>query len=609
MRLEEDKLTSRELDIKIFWRIFKFALAYFHLILLGILLIITASAASVAAPYILKLAIDGHIMKGDIPGLRQMALLFLGVLLLESILSFLQSLCTQMLGQKVMFDLRNRLFSHIQTLSVSYFDKNPVGRIITRVTSDVETLNEFFTQGIVSIFGDLFLITGILGAMLVMDRTLALWTFTVLPFLMAATFVFRRLVRKGFDDIRFHLARINAYLQETITGMKTVQLFLREAKNFQIFSGINRDHTRAHERTILCFAAFFPLVDFLSAAALAIVILKGGAAVGAGTLTFGVVFAFIQYLEMFFRPVSDLAEKYNILQSAIVSSERIFRILDKKPEVFDRAGAGELKPPVRRVEFDKVIFGYDPETPVLKGLSLTVENGQAVALVGHTGAGKTTIANLLERFYDIQSGRILINGTDIRDVKQHSLRSLMVTVQQDPFIFSGTVAENIRLGARAITGEDMKSAARLVHADPFIRLLPQGYGTRLVEKGENISTGQKQLLSFARAMAFDPEILILDEATANIDTRTEALIQSAIAELTRRRTSIIIAHRLSTIQNADKIVVLHRGEKVEEGNHQELLARRGIYWRLYQLQYKEERIRGRMAEEKPSSLSQPGFPE
>jgi ATP-binding cassette subfamily B protein len=524
-----------------------------------------------------------------------MALLFFGTLLLQALAAFLQSLSTQMLGQKVMYDLRNRLFAHLQKLSISFFDKNPAGRIITRVTSDVENLNQLFTEGIVAIIGDIFLIVGIVCAMLFMNRTLALWSFTVLPVLVVATFIFRKMVRKGFEDIRFHLARINTFLQENITGMKTVQLFLREAKNLELFSAINRDHTRAHERTIMCFAVFFPVVEIISSCALALVIYKGGEAVGAGLFGFGVVYAFIRYLEMFFRPLSDLAEKYNIVQAAIVSSERIFGLLDREPEIRDRTDASRVDPPVERVAFDEVVFGYDADNPVLKGVSFSVDRGQTLALVGHTGAGKTTVINLLQRFYDIQSGSIRVNGTDIRELEQRALRGLMVSVQQDPFIFSGKIRENIRLGEERITPEQVKEAARLVNAAPFIEALPQNYATDLVEKGENLSTGQKQLLSFARAMVFDPEILILDEATANIDTPTEALIQAAIAELTRKRTSIIIAHRLSTIQNADKIIVLHKGEMAEEGNHQELLSKRGLYWRLYQRQYKEQRIRGKSA--------------
>ncbi|MFH2002362.1 MAG: ABC transporter ATP-binding protein [Planctomycetota bacterium] len=589
--MEEDRLSKKQWDTTLFWRLIRFGLPYFHLILAGMVLIIVSSAAAVLAPYILKRAIDDHILKGDVSGLRIMAALFFCTYLVQALAAFLQSLCTQMLGQKVMYDLRNAIFAHLQVLSISYFDKNPVGRIITRVTSDVENLNQLFTEGIVAIFGDLFLIAGIVVAMLWMDTTLALWSFTVLPVLVAATFIFRHKVRKGFDDIRYHLARINAFLQENITGMKTVQLFLREAINLRLFSAINREHTRANERTVLCFATFFPIVELLSAAALALVIYKGGEAVGMGTLTFGVVLAFIRYLEMFFKPLSDLAEKYNIIQSAIVSSERIFKLLDREPDIVDSPDATDLESPVQRIEFDHVVFGYDPGDPVLREVSFHVDMGQTLAIVGHTGAGKTTVINLLQRFYDIQGGAVRINGKDIRRYTQSSLRKTMVAVQQDPFVFSGTIDENIRLGKKEIKEADVKAAARLVNAHDFIENLPEQYDSLLVEKGENLSTGQKQLLSFSRAMAYDPEILILDEATANIDTPTEALIQSAIAALTRKRTSIIIAHRLSTIQNADKIIVLHHGKKVEEGNHQELLGMRGLYWRLYQLQYREEQSR------------------
>ncbi len=592
MAMERDRVTERASDTRLFWRLVTFGLPYFHLILAGLILIMLASAAAVAAPFVIQVAIDDYISKGDYDGLRLMAFIFLGIVLADSLLKFLQTFCTQMLGQKVMFDLRNTIFAKIQSLSLSFFDKNPVGRTITRVTSDVENLNQLFTEGIVTLMGDVFLLVGIVVAMFIQDVTLTLWSFTVLPFLIAATFVFRSKVRKGFDDIRFHLARINSNLQENITGMKTVQLFLREKLSFDHFSSINRDHTKSHERTIFYFALFFPVIEILSAAALAVVILKGCEAIGAGGLQFGVVFVFIRYLEMFFRPLSDLADKFNILQSAMASSERIFKLLDRPSDVVDRPDAPCLSPPVTSVVFDNVTFGYDPEVPVLKGVSFELAQGETVALVGHTGSGKTTVINVLQRFYEIQSGRILVNGTDIRDVTQRSLRSLMVSVQQDPFIFSGTVAENIRLGEETISDEGMKEAARLVNAKTFIEQLPEEYDTTLVERGENLSTGQKQLLSFARAMAFDPELLILDEATSNIDTATEALIQKAIAELTRARTSIIIAHRLSTIRNADKIIVLHKGEMVEDGTHEELLAHQGLYWRLYRMQYREEQIRG-----------------
>ncbi|MBW2264313.1 MAG: ABC transporter ATP-binding protein [Deltaproteobacteria bacterium] len=591
--LEEDKVTTRQLDRRLFWRLFRLGHPYLHLIAAAFFFILLGTASTLAGPIVIMRAIDDHVATGDMHGLTVMALVYLGLLTIEFLAYFLQTYCTGMLGQKVMYDLRGQIFDHLQTLSIPYFDRNPVGRIITRVTNDVENLNQLFTQGIVTIFADIFIIAGIIAVMVYYAPTLALWSFTVLPLLVVATFVFRHKVRKGFDAIRVLLARINSNLQENITGMKTVQLFRRETRSFDIFARINREHTQAHERTILYFALFFPIVDILSAAALALVILKGGAAIGAGALTFGVVFAFIRYLEMFFRPVSDLAEKYNILQSAMASSERIFKLLDKRPEVRDRVGAKELDGPVESVAFENVVFGYNADNPVIRDVSFSVDKGQRVALVGHTGAGKSTVINLLSRFYDLQGGRITVNGTDIGDLTQRSLRSRMAAVLQDPFIFSRTIAENIRLGEERISLDQMREAARIVNANGFIEELPDRYDTMLVERGENISTGQKQLVSFARAMAFDPDLLILDEATANIDTATEALIQAAIAELTRRRTSIIVAHRLSTIQNADKIIVLHHGRKVEEGNHNELLTQRGLYHRLYQLQYKEELIRKR----------------
>jgi len=591
--MEKDTVTARQLDIKLFWRLFQFGLPHLHLIVIAFGLIMVGTATTLALPWIIQRAIDGPIAAKDLGALHTMVLFYLGVMVVDFLALYLQAFCTGMLGQRVMYDLRNRIFEKMQDLSIPWFDRNPVGRIVTRITSDVENLNQLFTQGIVLIFKDIFLIVGILVVMVAYNTTLSLWTFTVLPFLVVATFIFRNRVRNGFDAIRVHLARINSSLQENITGMKTVQLFLREAKNARIFGRINRDHTTAHERTIFYFALFFPIVDILSAGALALVIFKGGAAIGAGTLTFGVVFAFVRYLEMFFRPVADLAEKYNIFQSAVASSERIFKLLDRKPDVGDRDGALTIDEPIEDVAFENVTFGYDPDEPVIEDLSFHVARGETVALVGHTGAGKSTVITLLSRFYDVQKGRILVNGVDVKELAQQSLRSRLVIVLQDPFIFSRSVEENIRLGEETIDSDRVRSAARLVKADRFITNLPDGYDTQLVERGENLSTGQKQLLSFARAMAFDPDLLILDEATANIDTATEALIQSAISELTRKRTSIVIAHRLSTIQNADKIIVLHHGRKVEEGDHAALLARRGLYHRLYELQYKEEMIRGK----------------
>ena len=590
--MEHDRSARRQWDAALLLRLLGLGLPHIHLIALGMIMLGISSAAAVAAPYLIKVALDDGIASGDTRKLYGTALLFLGVLVADAAGKFLQSYATQMLGQRVMYDLRRRLFAHVQRLSMSFFDRNPVGRIVTRLTNDVENLNQLFTEGIVAIFGDLILISGIVTCMLLLNRTLAFWTFTVLPFLVAATFVFRIKVRRAFDDVRFHLARINANIQENINGMSTVQLFLREGENFRIFSAINDDHRRANERTVHYFALFIPLVELISAVALAIVIVRGGAGVIAGTLTVGTVFAFIRYMEMFFRPVSDLADKFNILQSAVVSSERLFRLLDREPEVRDRPGAAPPARPVELIEFSNVTFGYDPAEPVIRNVSFTVERGRTVALVGHTGSGKTTLVSLLQRFYDVQEGAIRINGRDIRDFEQRALRGLMASVQQDPFLFTGTVSENLRLGEKEIDGERIRAAAALANARAFIEELPGKFESRLHEQGSNLSTGQKQLLSIARAMAFDPEILILDEATSSVDTVTESLIQAAIAELTRRRTSIVIAHRLPTTRGADRIIVMHRGRKVEEGNHAELVRRRGIYWRLYRMQYREEQIRG-----------------
>ncbi|MFQ5632476.1 MAG: ABC transporter ATP-binding protein, partial [bacterium] len=494
-------------------------------------------------------------------------------------------------------DLRRKIFSHLQHLPLSFFNRNPVGKIMTRVTTDVEALNQLFTSGMVAIFGDILMLFGIIGIMLYMNWKLTLVTMAVLPFLFAVTIAFKVKVRSAFRTIRAKIAKINAYLQENISGMTVVQLFNREAKNYDEFDYLNRDHLDAFLKTIFYFAIFYPLVNILGALSTALVIWYGGLKILAGELTFGALVAFIQYAIMFYRPISDLSEKFNILQAAMAASERIFGILDEKPEV----GYASEKPVMDLLEeprsetlqgkiaFSNVWFAYKDEDWVLKDVSFTIAPGEKIAIVGATGAGKTTIINLLGRFYNIQRGNIQFDGNDIRDYDLQTLRRNIGIVLQDVFMFAGSVADNIRLGNNNISDEKIRQAAKDVNALSFIEKLPNGFDENLIERGATLSVGQRQLLAFARALAFDPAILILDEATSNIDTETEMLIQSALARLMENRTSIIIAHRLSTIQHVDRIIVMHHGEIREVGTHQELLVSGGIYSRLHELQFARRR--------------------
>jgi ATP-binding cassette subfamily B protein len=491
-----------------------------------------------------------------------------------------------------MYDLRMELFSHLQRLSISYFDRNPVGRLMTRVTSDVETLNELFSSGVVTIFGDIFTLIAIMVMMLAIDFRLALASFAVIPLVWITARIFRRRVRETFRDIRYRLARLNAYLQERLTGMQVVQLFGRESASAGRFAELNKDHLGAHLRSITVYAIFFPIVELLTSVSMAVLLWYGGLRVMSGTLTVGVLAAFIQYTRRFFQPLQDLSEKFNLLQSAMASSERVFALLDEPATVVEPAKPVPLQRPIRgAVRFEGVWFRYGPQSPwVLRDVSFTASPGQTIALVGHTGAGKTTIVNLLLRFYDPEKGRITIDGQDIRDLSSADLRSLIGFVQQDLFLFTGDILHNLTLDA-PISPERAREAARRVGADRFIERLPSGYNHLLGERGRSLSVGERQLLSFARALALDPKILVLDEATSSVDAEAEAQIQRAIAELMSGRTSIVVAHRLSTILHADEILVLHHGEIRERGTHRELIAQRGIYERLYQLQLRGQEVR------------------
>jgi ATP-binding cassette, subfamily B, multidrug efflux pump len=551
----------------------------------AVLLLLGGAALTLVGPVLTQRTLDVAIPHGDLGLLGTLAVLYLTALALEFVCEYGQTLLTTYVGQRVMYDLRLQIFEHLQRLSIPYYDRHPVGRLMTRVTSDVETLNELFSSGVVTVFGDVFTLAAIMLMMLATDWRLALVAFAVIPLVWLTVTLFRRSVRDAFRDIRVRLARLNAYLQEHLSGMRVVQLFGRERASALEFGEINASHLEAHLRSITIYAIFFPVIEVLTAVALALLLWYGGLRTVGGTLTVGVLAAFVQLTRRFFQPLQDLSEKFNLLQSAMASSERVFRLLDEPITVPEPAHPRPLPRPSRgEVVFDRVWFRYAEGGPwVLKDVSFRASPGQTVALVGHTGAGKTTVVNLLLRFYDPQQGRITVDGVDIRELATGDLRGLIGFVQQDLFLFAGDILHNLALDA-PIPPEAAAAAARRVGAARFIERLPAGFHHVLGERGRNLSVGERQLLSFARALARDPRILVLDEATSSVDTETEAQIQLAIAELMAGRTSLVVAHRLSTILHADEILVMHHGEIRERGSHRELLARQGLYERLYQLQ-------------------------
>jgi len=525
-----------------------------------------------------------------VPGLTAVCVIFSVSLALTFCALYAQGYVLQVMGQYIMNDLRQEIFGRLQRLPLGFYDRNPIGRLVTRVTTDVDALNEMFTAGIVTIFGDLMVLFGIVIVLFWLDWRLALVAFAIVPLLFLLTTWFRLRVRQSFREVRVKVARINAFLQEHITGMPVVQLFNREERAFAEFEGINADHRDVNVRSIFYYAIFFPGVELISSVGVGLLIWLGGGRVVSGAISVGALIAFLQYAQRFYQPLSDLSEKYNILQAAMASSERIFRLIDTPVTITTPEGA-YLPEAVRgEVEFDGVWFSYKEGEPVLKGVSFAVRPGETLAVVGHTGAGKSTLANLLLRFYDVGAGAVRVDGVDVRQWDLARLRRSVAMVLQDVFLFSGSIGANIRLGEEAIDDERVRWAASEVHALPFIERLPGKLDAVVKERGAGLSVGQKQLIAFARALAFDPRILILDEATSSIDTETEQLIQKALERLLVGRTSIVIAHRLSTIQKADRILVLHKGEVREYGTHQELLALRGIYYRLYLLQYKDQEL-------------------
>jgi ATP-binding cassette subfamily B protein len=678
---QEEEVLGKAYDSRLMARLLKYLRPYRWQVAIALASIVLKSFADVLGPYLTKVAIDRYLAPSGTPsglwnwlsprattGIAQIAAIYVGLLIFSFLLEFLQTYFMQWTGQKVMFDLRRQIFRHLQRLHVAFFDKNPVGRLVTRVTTDVDALNEMFTSGVVSIFEDLFVLCGILAVMLCMNWKLALITFAVLPFIVYSTKIFRDRVRDSYRRIRVAIARINSYLQEHLSGMVVLQLFNRERKAYQRFEEINRNHMDAYKDAIMAYSVYYPVVEILSAIAIACVLWFGGGdlmrhitatsvAVEFNRRTLisfhtvrtvaslGVLVAFIQYAQRFFRPIMDFSEKYNILQSAMAASERVFKLIDTpvqvvSPEVTKRPeGPG-------RIEFDHVWFAYraaptngsghskdhvvtdahvgtsalrkgqgklspvqteqsgagsslatstiasTDSAPdwVLRDVSFTIGPGETVAIVGHTGAGKTTLISLLLRFYDVQKGAIRIDGVDIKDMDLADLRSRFGVVLQDPFLFSGTIGGNIRLGTKSIADEDIEKAAEDVNLADFVRALPKGFEEEVRERGSTLSTGQKQLISFARALAHQPKILILDEATSSVDTETEFRVRDALSRMVEGRTSLIIAHRLSTVQRADKIIVMHKSQLREMGTHQQLLAQRGIYFKLYQLQYKDQEI-------------------
>lgn len=640
--IHDEEVLGKAYDSRLMKRLLTYLRPYRVQVVIALIAIVLKAGADVLGPYLTKVAVDKYLASHTeahslldrflsprpLTGIAQLAGMYVGLLLFSFLLELTQTYVMQWTGQKVMFDLRAQIFRHLQKLHIAFFDRNPVGRLVTRVTSDVDALNEMFTAGVVSIFEDVFVLLGILVIMLNMSWRLALITFAVLPLIFYATSIFRRKVRESYRRIRIAIARINAFLQENVTGIVVLQLFNREKKSYERFEKINRTHMDAFKDAIMAHAVYYPVVEVLSATAIACVLFFGGRQVISSAVTLGVLVAFMQYAQRFFRPIQDLSEKYNILQSAMASSERVFKLLDTQAEIVTPAAPKVPEGP-GRVEFIHVWFAYRTlaqaaeeaankgETLkiaggngdlakeydwVLRDASFVIEPGETVAIVGHTGAGKTTIISLLLRFYDVQKGAIRIDGVDIRDMDLNDLRRRYGVVLQDPFLFSGTVAGNIRLGSSWIEDESVEDAAEQVNVADFIRSLPSGFAEQMHERGSTLSTGQKQLISFARALAHNPKVLILDEATSSVDTETEFKVREALTRMIEGRTSIIIAHRLSTIQRADKIIVMHKGQVREIGSHQQLLANRGIYWKLYQLQYKDQEMpTAILADEVPGS--------
>jgi ATP-binding cassette, subfamily B, multidrug efflux pump len=592
---EEDAI-GKTYDLRVARRLARYLRPYWHIVAAALTLTLFTNILVSLQPYFTKVAVDDFIVPKKTDGIWLFALAFFGLFLFRFVFSYIQEILLNTVGQRVMFDLRTEIFTKLQNQELAYYDRYPVGRIITRLTSDVDALNEMFTSGVIDVLGDLVVIFAIVGMMFWLDWKLAIASLVTVPLLFACTNWFRKHARRGFDLVRTRNAKLNAFLQEYLSGAQTVQLMNAEDKATKRFHEINDEYREANIETIYYYSVFYPLVDFIGAIGIALVIFFFGYEYLAGlstagqALTVGILASFIQYSLQLFQPIRDLSDKFNVLQAAIVASHRIFILLDLEVDVKNPENPKKTGKVEGRIEFRDVWFAYKDDEWILKDISFSVEPGESIALVGHTGSGKTTITNLLMRFYDVQKGQILVDGVDVKDWDLHDLRSNFAVVLQDVFLFSGSIEDNIRLGNDTIDRERIEWAAKEVKANEFVNNLEGGYASLVKERGAGLSVGQKQLISFARALAFDPKILILDEATSSIDTETEQLIQSAVERVMEKRTSLVVAHRLSTIQRCDRIMVLHHGELRESGTHNELLGLRGLYWRLYQLQYSDEKL-------------------
>jgi len=602
----EEEVLGKAYDSRLMRRLLGYMRPYSAYVAVSLVFLLLQSVLQVLGPLLTKIAVDRYLAPSAtrvrtfldpyLPaapwqGITAVAMLYIGVLVGTFIFEFVQIYLMQYTGQLAMFDLRKQLMGHLQELDIAFYDRNPVGRLVTRVTTDVDVLNDLFASGLVTILGDVLVLGFIVAIMFQLSPGLTALMLAVMPLVILVTAIFRRSVTQSYRRIRVAIAKINSYLQEHVTGIVVLQLFNREARSRQEFDGVNREHMDAYKDAITAYGWFYPVVEFLSMVTLAGILAYGGFRVEHGALTLGVVVAFLQYGLRFFRPIQDLSEKYNILQGAMASAERIFKLLDTRPGILPPRDP-QPAPLSARIEFEHVWFAYKEEDWVLCDVSFTIEPGETIAVVGHTGAGKTTLISLLLRFYDVQKGVIRIGGRDVRDIDPHDLRRQFGVVLQDPYLFTGTLEDNIRLGTDGIHREAIEEAAEQVNLLDFIQSLPDGFQHPIRERGSGLSTGQKQLISFARALAHNPRFLILDEATSSVDTETEFRVREALNRMVEGRTSIVIAHRLSTIQRADRILVMHKGRLRESGTHQQLLAERGIYWKLYQLQYKDQELAG-----------------